>query len=63
MTKSLLGSKTFWLAVVQAAIAVVVVFDTQYPGVGVLMMLKSVLDIVLRIITTAPIDRLAGSEG
>lgn len=61
--KSLIASRTFWIAVVQAAIAVVIVFDTQYPNIGILLMAKSVLDIVLRVITTATIGGIvSGSD-
>ncbi len=57
-TKALVTSKTFILAVIQALIAMIVVFDTQYPGVGALIMAKSVLDIVLRMMTTSAIGSL-----
>ena len=53
--KSLFKSKTFWLACTQAAIGIVVIFTTQYPElqtVGGIAILKSVLDMVLRIVTT-----------
>lgn len=53
--KSLLHSRTFWLAVLQGVIAIVVVFNTTYPQWGWLLMAKSVLDIVLRMVTTEPV--------
>ena len=56
-TKSLVSSKTFWLALAQACVAIVVVFQTSYPDAGVLLMLKSVLDIVIRLYTTQPISK------
>ena len=53
--KSLYKSKVFWLAITQSLIGVVAVFETAYPGVGVLLVAKTVLDIVLRIETTTSI--------
>lgn len=55
-TKTLLESRTFWLAVVQAVSGVVVVFSTAYPAVGGLLFAKSLLDIFLRAVTTATIE-------
>ncbi len=57
--KALVSSRTFQVALVQAIIAVVVIFSTAYPGVGWLLAAKSVLDIVLRLITTDPIASLS----
>ena len=54
--KSWLKSKTVWLAVVQALIAGVVVFQSAYPDAGYLLLAKSALDIFLRYITTQPIE-------
>lgn len=54
--KSIFQSRTFWLAVVQAAIGAVVVFGTQYPGIGELAIAKSALDILLRYLTTEPVS-------
>lgn len=57
-TKSLLQSKVFWLAVIQAVIGVVAVFTTTYPelqAVGVVAIGKSILDVLLRTITQLPI--------
>lgn len=51
MTKSLFTSRTFWVAMLQAAIGIVVVFSSEYPGVGQLVIAKSLLDITLRIVT------------
>ena len=50
--KSLFKSKVFWLAVAQAIAGVVVVFQSAYPEVGGLLVAKSLVDIVLRLITT-----------
>ena len=51
MEKSIFSSKTFWLATIQAAIGVVVVFSTAYPEAGYLVIGKSILVILLRVIT------------
>ena len=53
--KALVQSKTFWLAIIQAVIAVVVVFSTAYPSAGFLLLAKSGLDIILRIYTSVPV--------
>jgi hypothetical protein len=55
MTKGWLQSKTFWLAIVQGAVGVVGVLATQYPEAGWALMAKSVLDVVLRKLTSKPI--------
>jgi len=60
--KALIQSKNFWLAVIQAVIGVMVVFSTAYPTVGGLLIAKSVLDILLRIITEAPIFGVFSSK-
>lgn len=49
--KSLLQSKTFWLATVQAVAGALVIYSTAYPQIGILVILKSGLDIGLRIYT------------
>lgn len=57
-TKKLLQSKTFWLAIIQAVIGIVVVFTTAYPelqAVGSIAIAKSLLDILLRTVTQMPI--------
>lgn len=53
--KSLLQSKTFWIAVIQAVAGIVVVFSTSYPEIGGLILAKSVLDVLLRVATTTEI--------
>lgn len=57
--KSFWKSKTVWLAILQCATAVIVILTTQYPELqtmsGVLI-LKSIVDIFLRTITTQKID-------
>ncbi len=54
--KSLLQSKTFWVATVQALVGVVTVFTTAYPTVGLLIIAKSLLDIVIRLLTSRSIN-------
>lgn len=54
-TKALITSKTFAIALLQAALGAVVAFSSAYPEVGGLMIAKSVLDIVLRVYTTQPV--------
>jgi hypothetical protein len=52
--KSIFATRTFWIAAIQAVVAVVVTFATQYPDVGWLLFLKSILDIVVRLYTSRP---------
>ncbi len=53
--KSIWESKTFWLAVVQAIAGVIVVFQTHFPEVGFLVMVKSIIDVVLRLVSTSQV--------
>ncbi len=53
--KSLFSSKTFWLAFVQGLVGVIGVFATTYPTVGGLLIAKSIVDIVLRVLTVEPV--------
>jgi uncharacterized membrane protein len=46
--KTIWQSKTFWVAVIQGVLGVLVALETTYPGVGWLMIGKSALDIILR---------------
>lgn len=50
-------SKTIWLAMVQGAIAVVLVFQEANPEMGYLILAKSFLDVLLRYITVDTIER------
>lgn len=56
--KSLTQSKTFWLAVIQAVVGGLVIFFTQIDMVGYVAIVKSVGDIVLRLATNEPIERI-----
>ena len=53
--KSLLQSKTFWVAVLQALVGIVAIFATTYPTVGSLLIVKSIIDVILRVVTTTPV--------
>lgn len=55
MSKKLLHSKTFWLAVLQAAAGIVAALVLELPGVGWLVSAKSVIDVLLRLVTSKPV--------
>ena len=55
MSKWIPTSKTFWLAVIQAAAGVVMIFSGAYPEVGWIAVAKSVVDVLLRLITHTPV--------
>ena len=50
--KSLLQSKTFWIAVSQSIIAVIVIFQSNYDLAGGVLLVKSALDVFIRLSTT-----------
>ena len=54
--KSILNSRTFWLAVFQAIASVLVVLFTELDMAGYAMLVKSVVDIALRVDTASAID-------
>lgn len=54
--KSIFQSRTFWLAVLQAIVGILVVFMSAYPEVGQLLVAKSVIDVILRVVTTTRIS-------
>ena len=57
-TKALIESKTFWVAVAQAVLGVLVIFMNAYPdlqAVGALVVGKSILDMWLRTQVQAPV--------
>ena len=57
--KTLTNSKTFWVALVQAIVGGLVIFFTEVPDlVGYIAIVKSIGDIVLRILTTEPIESI-----
>lgn len=53
--KSFFQSKTIWIALIQGAIAVVMVIQGQYPDLGGVLVVKSILDVVLRFVTNKEI--------
>ena len=53
--KIIFTSKTFWLAVLQGILGVLVVIGTQVPELGWVTILKSIIDIGLRMMTTEPV--------
>ncbi len=57
-TKSLLASKTFWVSFLQALAGAFVVFSTNYPQLGWLMLGKSIVDVLIRYYTTATITSI-----
>lgn len=57
-TKSLVTSKTFVLAVAQAVAGAIVIFSTAYPQAGWLLVVKSLVDMYLRTITSSSIDSI-----
>lgn len=52
MKKSIFKSKTFWIALAQSLVGALAIFNETYPEIGLLLMAKSVLDVVIRIYTT-----------
>lgn len=57
-TKSLIQTKTFWIAVLQAVVGIIGIFSNTYPTTGWLLTAKSVLDVVNRLYTTQPVGRI-----
>jgi hypothetical protein len=53
--KSLLKSKTVLLAILQAVVMVLVAVQTEMPELAGVGVAKSVIDVVVRLITTEPI--------
>lgn len=48
-------SKTVILAMLQALVGIVVIMETQFPGLGLIAVVKSIFDIVIRFTTELPI--------
>jgi hypothetical protein len=55
-SKKWYASKTIWIALLQFIGGGLVVLSTNYPAIGVLGMLKSVIDILVRYNTASPIE-------
>lgn len=51
----LIKSKTIIVAVLQAVAGAVLILNTEFPTVGYLMTIKSVVDVILRVVTSIPI--------
>lgn len=49
--KHLLKSKTFWVATLQGVIGIIAVVQLEMPELGTVAIIKSILDIGLRILT------------
>lgn len=49
-------SKTILLAIGQAIVGLVVVFESQYGAIGAILIIKAAVDAALRIITVLPIE-------
>ena len=54
--KNIVKSRTFWVAVAQALAGVVVVFSTTYPEAGWLVILKSGLDIYIKLTSSSAVN-------
>ena len=57
-TKNLLSSRTFWLAIVQGiavVLAAIYSVDPAVASIGWLAIVKSVVDVALRMITATPV--------
>jgi len=54
--KSILLSKTFWVALIQGCIGVIIAVSTVAPNLGWLLVGKSILDILLRVVTTQSVS-------
>lgn len=55
MNKEWFKSKTMWVAVIQFVIAGLMITGTNHPELGGILMLKSVLDVCLRLLTDSGI--------
>ena len=49
--KKLFESKTIWVAIIQGALGVILVLQTEYPLLGEIAVAKSMLDVALRLLT------------
>ena len=58
-TKVWYQSKTLWIALAQGVIGVLVVVQTSNPDLGWIVIVKSVLDIYIRSITTTALSTVA----
>ena len=56
-TKKWYQSKMIWLAVVQGIAGIVTAVATEFPEIGGLAVVKSVMDIALRAVTKSPVTK------
>lgn len=56
IAKSWYTSKTIWIAILQGILGVLVAIGTSVPNIGWLIILKSIIDIILRGLTEKPIS-------
>ena len=56
MEKNILSSKQFWVAVVQGLLGIAIVIANIQPELGYIVTAKSILDIILRMLTTQPVE-------
>lgn len=50
-----LKSRTVWIAIIQAVFGILIIILTEADLVGEAMMAKSLLDIIIRALTTTPL--------
>ena len=48
-------SKTIWIAILQGIVGIAVAVATEYQGLGYLMVVKSIVDVIVRYMTTESI--------
>ena len=60
--KALITSKTFLVALLQALLGAAVIFQTVYPMWGWLLIVKSILVITIRLVTSQPIGGLVSAN-
>lgn len=53
--KEIWKSKTFWIAIVQAVAGIAVAVFTELDLVGYVAVVKSIVDIIIRLITAEPV--------
>ncbi len=57
--KSIFLSKTAWVAFLMFLVGGFAVLQTSYPTLGWVIMVKAVLDIILRLLSTQPVSLTA----
>ena len=54
--KKWIKSKTIWLAILQSIVAIAGIWSNTYPTVSWLLIAKSGVDVILRYMTSEPIE-------